>query len=142
MKPVYFNDASANLWQGFSDGTTWNGWDNVWVTPTTWEEMLAKWAVNGDDAESIQEMREQYTVGEDGLVCLGYGLCNELGLSDEQLQVFAPEWRAYDEEREHCPASRDAFIWEAAHRNQSEKSLYEEVQAQITELYRNHGEAV
>lgn len=81
MRTIRFNwdtqiDQSKH-WIGYTDGTFWNGWPNVWVENQTFLEMMdfldsEADASNTDDADSRKQMRELPRDVE-GLVCIGYG---------------------------------------------------------------------
>lgn len=68
LKPCLFTFETGTVFSGFTDGTTWNGWDVVWVTP----EELAK--VKGElQAATIEATGEDPFAGlpeRDGLTCL------------------------------------------------------------------------
>jgi len=45
----YFGDDPT--FEGFTDGTTWNGFDNIWVTPEVHEKVLAHFNAIYDPSE-------------------------------------------------------------------------------------------
>ena len=62
--------------EGYTDGTTWNGWQNVWVSPGTHHLVLA-W-LGTDDKESFEELTfDEYEVdGEKAMLfSYAYGFC-------------------------------------------------------------------
>lgn len=64
-------DGASRVFDGFTDGTTWNGWDNVQVTPETHADVIAWFEANGDDASAFREME----VEPNGRVSYAYGWC-------------------------------------------------------------------
>jgi hypothetical protein len=80
--PCKFTDASGNEWQGETDGTTWNGFDNVWVNAETFKAMLAKWReeakASGDDEEWVGEVEETVIANEYGMYSFAYGYAFEV----------------------------------------------------------------
>ena len=58
----------AEWFGGWADGTTWNGWDNVTVTPDTLARIVAYLEFEGEDAGVLAEMRALPVV--DGVVSL------------------------------------------------------------------------
>jgi len=62
---------------GFTDGTTWNGWDNVWVTPETHAAVIAWFKAQGDDTACFEDLVPE----DDGLlVSYAYGYCTVVDL--------------------------------------------------------------
>src|SRR5690606_39505352 len=43
------------IFDGFTDGTKWNGFDNIWVTPDTHAQVIEHM---GDDPETLEMFRE------------------------------------------------------------------------------------
>jgi hypothetical protein len=41
LKPCRFYFGDDPTYDGFTDGTTWNGFDNVWVTPEVHKQVMA-----------------------------------------------------------------------------------------------------
>lgn len=72
-----FSFADSPSWSGFTDGTTWNGWANVWCSPEVRDEIADYCESMRDDEESIAQMRAR-PVGEDGLVSLADGFAAEI----------------------------------------------------------------
>ena len=69
MKPCKFTFDDTPAFDGFSHGSTWNGFDNVAVTPEVIERIKAYFA---DDADSVDSFNN-LSVGKDGLISLGWG---------------------------------------------------------------------
>jgi hypothetical protein len=61
--------------EGFSDGSTWNGFDNVWVTPETRNRIVAWFRAQPDcDADCEEGNQDMLALPvDDGLVSLGWG---------------------------------------------------------------------
>lgn len=74
---AYAVDGSFNddlIYDGFTDGTTWNGWDNVWVTPEVHKKVMAAIVADGGTVEDFAEC----TTNDDGLVCYGWMFCTSI----------------------------------------------------------------
>ena len=41
LDAIAFSFDGLRRFDGFTDGSTWNGFDNVWVTPATWDLVRA-----------------------------------------------------------------------------------------------------
>lgn len=61
---------------GYSDGTTWNGFDNIYVTPSVHRQVIASLADSFDawleNEETIQDMLAMQP-GPDGLISYANG---------------------------------------------------------------------
>lgn len=68
-------DDDTNAFDGWTDDTYWNGWLNVWVTPETHAQVLAKYppmcAADVEEEGGLHSLEP----GNDGLVCYGWGFC-------------------------------------------------------------------
>lgn len=42
LRPVRWTSDLVGAWDGYTDGSTWNGWLNVWVTPETHRAICAE----------------------------------------------------------------------------------------------------
>ena len=79
MMAVSFTFDDTPVFPGFADGTTWNGFDNVWVTLATAHEIdrwfAATCALEGlaYEDESIADMEPDSR----GLICLAYGYATQ-----------------------------------------------------------------
>jgi hypothetical protein len=76
MKACRFTFDETPAFDGFTDGTTWNGFDNVWVTPEV-IEIITAYFRSHDDPETATEL-EQLPMGFNGLICLGYGYATQI----------------------------------------------------------------
>lgn len=78
-RKVRFAFADDTEFDGFTDGTTWNGFDNIWVDADTFEAVLTAWekAGNEDNAEMLAELREQ-TPDADGHYSFAYGFATQI----------------------------------------------------------------
>jgi hypothetical protein len=92
LRAVIFYDASGDDFAGFTDGTTWNGWANVWLGREEWERLLTVWSENANDdtAEYMAELRAQEP-DADGLYSLACGYCNALNTTDD----LTEQWQAW-----------------------------------------------
>jgi hypothetical protein len=91
LQPCRFCFDDEKAFDGFTDGTRWNGFLNVWATPATHEAIKAHFA---DDAETLASMIEDESSRfADGLYCYSHGYATyeveevgsdtESGLCDE-----------------------------------------------------------
>jgi len=78
-RPVRFAFPDEVEFDGFTDGSCWNGFDNIWVTPDTFNTILSTWEKNenDDEREMIAELREQ-TPDADGLYSFAYGFATQV----------------------------------------------------------------
>lgn len=54
LRKVRFAFDEGPEWSGYTDGTTWNGWLNVWVAPAT-RDAIVKWMIrSGMDRSTIR----------------------------------------------------------------------------------------
>jgi len=73
LTPCTFTFDDEINWQGFSEGTTWNGFDNVRVTPDVFESIKAHFLHLDDDPEAWD-----FEPCEDGLISLSYGMATRV----------------------------------------------------------------
>ncbi len=72
LSPCKFSFEDTKTRDGFTDGSTWNGWDNVWVTPEVHAAGLAEMGDHaGDDMLAM-------VPGDDGLICYAMGYCTTI----------------------------------------------------------------
>lgn len=78
-RPVRFYFADDTEYDGFTDDTTWNGFDNIWVTAETFEKVLAEWekTAGPDDREHLDELKSQ-APDEDGHYSFAYGYATQI----------------------------------------------------------------
>lgn len=76
MKPCKFTFDDEQVFCGFAYGSTWNGFDNVAVTPEVRCQIIAYFHAQGADNETLDSFREIEVV--DGLVCLGWGFATQI----------------------------------------------------------------
>jgi hypothetical protein len=69
MQPCKFTFDDTPAFDGFAYGSKWNGFDNVAVTPEELKKIIAYFK---DSEETVEDL-ESIKVGDDGLVCLGWG---------------------------------------------------------------------
>lgn len=73
MRPVAWSFGDGATFAGYTDDTRWNGFLNIWVTPTTWPYVLAELVAGADgDTDLIEQYRR--TAEVDGLVSLTHSL--------------------------------------------------------------------
>lgn len=113
--PCHFTFPDGPLFAGVSHGTTWNGFDNVSVTPAVRGQIVAWLESIGDDAEVIDDLRT-LPVGADGLVDLSGGYATEI-VTLEELQKMADDAR---------PRSDDD--WGSAHQIEAENLFFQMAQ--------------
>lgn len=64
-------EGMSPIFEGFTNGTRWNGWPNVWVRPDV-AAAVAKWSRDEGDDETADEIEAKAPDG-DGLISLAYG---------------------------------------------------------------------
>ena len=80
MKPCKFTFDDTPAFDGFAYGSTWNGFDNVAVTPAVRDQIVAYFKKEYGERyeEAFGDSIEQCQVGEDGLVSLGWGFATQI----------------------------------------------------------------
>jgi hypothetical protein len=73
----YFADPDGPTYQGFTDGTTWNGFANVWVTPAVRDAIADAADAEEPWSETGKELRG-LTPNADGLISLANGYAAEV----------------------------------------------------------------
>jgi hypothetical protein len=76
MTPCRFVFDDSPAFDGFAHGSTWNGFDNVAVTPDTLAQIKAYYRGIGD--ECVDESFADIAVGKDGLISLGWGFTTQI----------------------------------------------------------------
>jgi hypothetical protein len=77
MPPCRFSFDDGPTFPGFSHGSTWNGFDNVAVTPETHAEVLAWLEREGGDADEIEGFRAMVPDAS-GLISYGGGYATRI----------------------------------------------------------------
>ena len=74
LPPCKFTFDDDRVFEGFSHGSTWNGWDNVSVTPAVRDEIVAHFRATwpGDDDDNGNNDMLALEPDERGLICLGW----------------------------------------------------------------------
>ena len=81
MKKVIFDFGDGVDYEGFTDGTTWNGFNNIWISDKVYRQLLNNFN------HMLSDFREsglfELTQDESGLYSLAYGfstiIINEKG---------------------------------------------------------------
>lgn len=73
-----FEDSPA--FDGFTDGSRWNGFDNVWITPKTREAIVSWFADEYGDPDTLASNADMMAIPADdnGLICLGCGYATQI----------------------------------------------------------------
>lgn len=74
MRPCKFAFDDGRAFDGFAHGSTWNGFDNVAVTPAVLDQIKQHF---GADLETVDAFNG-LTAGSDGLVSLGWGFATHI----------------------------------------------------------------
>lgn len=88
MRPVRFGFEGVGPFDGLTDGSTWNGFLNVWVTAEEHEKVLQAFRDNnmeGDDDEQLAGLEP----GDDGLVSYANGFVASEWCSDDPIEIAA-----------------------------------------------------
>jgi len=100
MRPVKFSFEGTPTFDGFAQGTEWNGFDNVSVTPAERDRIAAYFEAEGD-SDTAEALREHPVEGN-GLVDLsgGYVTTIEPERSEQitqqmrdDLAALSPDWK-------------------------------------------------
>jgi hypothetical protein len=80
LKPCKFTFDDTPAFDGFDLASTWNGFDNVSVTPAEREKIVAYFKrLFGDDyQEAVGGDLESIELGPHGLVCLGWRFATQI----------------------------------------------------------------
>jgi len=76
LKPCRFTFDGDRDFDGFAEETTWNGFDNVSVTPAVRNEIVAYFD-GPDEAETNSDLMAM-TPDENGLISLSYGFATQI----------------------------------------------------------------
>lgn len=74
MTPCKFTFDDGKVWEGFAEGTTWNGFDNVSVTRSTAAAIDAWFGNDGSENAVIGDM----VADENGLISLANGYATQI----------------------------------------------------------------
>ena len=77
MDPCKFTFDYGPIYEGFAHGSTWNGFDNVAVTKETLDKIVADFAADGADDDTLNSFRE-LTPLPSGLYSLGWGFSTRI----------------------------------------------------------------
>jgi hypothetical protein len=86
MKPCKFTFDDTPAFDGFAHGSTWNGFDNVAVTPAVRDQIVAyfKKEYGEEYQEAFGDDFEQCEIGADGLISLGWKFATQI-VEDKKL---------------------------------------------------------
>jgi hypothetical protein len=112
--PVRFHlaDDRPKTFEGWSDGSTWNGWSNVTITPEVraeiTEDLRALWLAepSGITLDDYLSEIDTLPVGDDGRVSLAYGYC--VTVCDAACAAEHDEWL----DSPNNPDTHTAFVVE------------------------------
>lgn len=76
MQPCKFTFDDERVFCGYAYGSTWNGFDNVAVTPEVRNEIIAHFKAQGASEEDLDQFREIEI--DNGLVSLGWGFATQI----------------------------------------------------------------
>jgi hypothetical protein len=76
MKAIKWAFDLSPSFDGFTDGTYWNGFTNVWVTPPVRDAVVQWLRFDGCDVDTISDIAA-LPVGKDGLVSLSHGYATQ-----------------------------------------------------------------
>jgi hypothetical protein len=84
LTPVKFFFGDDPTYDGFTDGTTWNGFENIWVTKEVHEEIVTRFTedykVSGYEGDELAEAMESFNIepDDDGLYSYAYGFATSI----------------------------------------------------------------
>lgn len=103
LKPCRFTFSDCEgpsdtpVYDGFSHGAVWNGWDNVSVTPAVRDQILADWAAQGGvshaDEEAILDALATQPADKVGLIDLSGGWTITIEPDPAELRAKAEHMR-------------------------------------------------
>lgn len=110
MKPCKFVFEDSPAFDGFALGSTWNGFDNVSVTPTVRDQIVAYFKKQAEKCgHEYEDDLHEIAIGDDGLVCLGWGSATQIVETRDELCAEYQQWC----EQQKLPAmSADELIFE------------------------------
>ncbi len=81
MRPCRFTFDDSPVFEGYAHGSTWNGFDNVAVTPAVRQEIVAYFSRNFPVDPDIEEGNRDMLAIEpmaNGLISLGWGYATQI----------------------------------------------------------------
>lgn len=103
LTPCRFYFGDDPTYDGFTDGTTWNGFENIWVTAEVHKEIVerfeADYKVMGYKGDELAEAMESFDIepDDDGLYSYAYGFATSI--DDEPMYSEGDRVRI---KAEHC----------------------------------------
>lgn len=98
LTPILFSFSTGRLFPGFTDGSRWNGFLNVWVSVPTHEAVSATFTAEPEDVEAFSECEPDargLVSYAHGFATTGHRLCEigdrELRGQLDMLQALLPE---------------------------------------------------
>ena len=82
MKKVRFEFGDGNIYDGLTDGTTWNGFANIWIEDNVYRQILNNYDHNLYDYKESELF--ELTTNKDGLFSLAYGFSTSIINEDKQ----------------------------------------------------------
>ena len=82
MKKVKFEFGDGNIYDGLTDGSTWNGFANIWVENDVYRQILNNYDHSKDDYKESGLF--DLEPNEDGLYPLSYGFSTSIINEDKQ----------------------------------------------------------
>ena len=84
LKPCRFYFGDDPTYDGFTDGTTWNGFDNIWVTESVHKEIVERFTedykASGYFTHDLDEVMESFMLqpNADGLYSYANGFATSI----------------------------------------------------------------
>ena len=82
MKKVKFEFGDGNIYDGLTDGSTWNGFANIWIKDNVYRQILNNYDHNLYDYKESELF--ELTTNKDGLFSLAYGFSTSIINEDKQ----------------------------------------------------------
>ena len=77
LKKVRWAFDDGNVYDGYTDGSRWNGWINIWMDEKTYKLVLEEWMSHSDAVEEWTDEFSKLTPCEsgefEGLYSIAYG---------------------------------------------------------------------
>jgi len=92
LKPVRFYFGDDPTYDGFADGTTWNGFDNIWVTPevhkTIVQRFIDEYTINDYNGADLSEVMESFDIEPDDDWLISYACGFATSIDEDHYHII------------------------------------------------------